>query len=330
MIVRLTNNKGSWTCAETGKGKFVQRLIRAWERMGIVVTQDTDAKVDIDMQISKWNYKPKNARRTVIRRGPCHYDTNMDYKGHNKEDRADLKQCDGIVFQSDFAMKLHESFIGVDKPSCVIFNGADDYTDVKPWVSEYKYNFYAGTREWFWEKRLKGIIDSFIVANIPNSKLWIAGQIWDTPRRFPPYQKEFPKKYKGLPIEFVGQLDDHKIARMYKMCIAFLHACYIDVCPNAVAEALAANRPVLCTNVGGQKELVERTNKSWCLNIDPEYNFKPCDRRNLPKLNKEKYAEGIRMMCDQKWLPEYDVSHVAIESIAKQYLEFFERILTNG
>jgi len=332
MKICLTCQKGDWTVAHTGKGKFASRLIRVWEGLGVKVTQDPKERVDIDLQITRYMYTPKYARKSIIRRGPVKYDTNMDYKHHNKLERGNLKQCDAIVYQSLFSKNANHKLVYNPKgrvPETVIYNGADsaDYVGVKPYQSEFKYNFLASTREWVLEKRLVDIIKSFKEADIHDSKLWIAGQIWDKPNRFPDFQKDFKKRFGCVNIQFLGPTDDRKLARLYRMATCLLHAVYIDAQPNAIAEALAAGCKVLCTNVGGQREVIGKVNPDWIVQDKP-WDFKPCNRRKLPRLNRCEYAAAMLDMCNDA--TEIDASCIDINNIASQYLNFFEKVLSDA
>ena len=160
------------------------------------------------------------------------------------------------------------------------------------------------------------------------SCLWIAGTIWDTPNRFPKFQKDFPKRYKRDNIKFLGLCDDEKVGRLYRLCNAMIHIVYCDSCPNAVAEALCAGCKVITNNAGGQKELV------WPVTHDIIEDIpvpsQPWNRREQPRANRAAIAQKIRDYAfprDDSWIKE--CGHVDIRNIAKQYHSFFEKVL-NG
>ena len=124
----IGNKYGTFDFSKTGKGFFVQRLCAELEKLGIQTTADPKEKVDIDMQISHMAYWPENARKRILRRGPVKYDTNMDYKKSNHEDHKYMKQCHGVVYQSEFSKRMNDAFLGEPKESqkwAIIFNGAD-------------------------------------------------------------------------------------------------------------------------------------------------------------------------------------------------------------
>jgi glycosyltransferase involved in cell wall biosynthesis len=328
MKICFTNKYGSWTTVKTGKGKFVQRLLPELEKLGVQTTTNPKDRVDVDVQINKMHYWPKNASKRIVRIGPAHYDTYIDYRAHNKEYRDYIKQCHGIVFQSEFAKKLCYNLITKPKgkKETVIYNGASpvQYAAAKHHRSMYKYNFLASTREWVWEKRLKDIIKSFVMADIEDSALWVLGRIWDKPKRFPPFQKGF-EKYEKKNVFFIGECSDEKVASFYKMADALIHTVYIDAQPNSIAEAICARLPVVCTDQGGQAEVMKACNAGILLEDKP-YNFKPTNRRKLPGVNRKALAGDMHDILKYDW-ERIDSEPVEIKTIAKQYKAFFEEVL---
>lgn len=324
MKVCISNKYGTFDFSKTGKGFFVQRLCSELEKLGIETTANQKDKVDIDMQISHMTYWPENATKRIIRRGPVKYDINMDYKKSNHEDWKYMKQCHGIVYQSEFSKRMNDAFLGLPREgqqTAIIFNGADPeyYEQLKPYPSKFKYNYLASTREWVWEKHLEDIIESFLLADIKDSCLWIAGTIWDKPKRFPPFQKDYPKKYKRDNIKFLGGCDEQIVGRLYLLCNAMIHLVYNDACPNAVAEAVCAGLPVIASNSGGQAELVHPV-----INLPP-VPTKAYDRRKQPKIDRSEIAKYLVAYIGN--YRTFGCDHVNICTIAKQYAEFFEKVL---
>jgi len=327
MKVCITNKYGEWDFASTGKGFFVQRLLKEFDALGIKSTCDPSEKVDVDMQISHGMYWPKNARKRILRRGPVKYDTNMPYKKSNHEDNKYMKQCHGIVYQSGYSKRLNDTFLAPatkEQKTAIIFNGAEP--------SNYNWDmgtetmvFLAATREWVWEKRLKDIIIAFAEADIPMSKLVVAGIVWDKPKRFPPFQKNFVEKY-GKRVTFLGECHE-SLPMLLRSTMALLHAVYIDAMPNMIAEAICAGTPIVCTDQGGQVEVVKQCNAGIVVKDQP-YGFGPVDRRDLPRLNVPAYAQAMRDICSFD-RSKIDKTPVLISTVAKQYAEFFERVLNN-
>ena len=307
MKVRLITNKGDWSAAKTGKGKFISRLMPELEKLGVKCVNDM-SDVDIDMQLGKYVYEPKNCKKSVVRFGAAHIGSNEDYKRLNKRKTEAMKKADGVIYQSDFSRKMCNKFIG--KPSgkqAIIFNGAnpEDY-NVKPFESTHKKNFIASTRAWLPRKRLKDIVKSFAMADI-EAKLFVCGSV--------------NKKYEHKNVEYMGQVDDNTLYRLLRLCDTMIHLCWLDACPNAVVEAICAGCSVVTTDCGGQGEFVEG------LKITEEWDFKPVNLNKPPKINRQRLARLIRLHYENDYNSGYDV--VSIDNIAKQYKAFFKDVL-NG
>jgi len=346
MKVCMANKHGDWDVSKTGKGKFFGRLIPELRKLGVDVTTDPADKVDIDLQITRPVYWPENARKRVVRRGPVKYDVNMTWREHNVKEYKYMTQCHGIVYQSEFARKMNDDFLGKPRPgqkTAVILNGADPeyYANTTPDPSPYRFNVLASTREWVWEKRLKDVIKSFQLAAIPDSCLWIAGTVWDTPKRFPPKQEGFPQRYSCENIKFLGLQDEKHVAPLYCMADVLLHLVYVDACPNAVAEALCAGCRVVTTDAGGQYEMISpltlsETEETWNRlfpNIlrDPPVPSKPWNRRTPPPADRQAVADMLKWHSEhaikRDWIVHHARTHLGIDVIAKKYAEFFEEVL---
>ena len=286
MKICLTNKHGTWSNAHSGKGKFAQRLIPALYKLGVEVTQNPDENVDIDLQFGKWQYKPHFARKKVLRLGPAHISVDQNYKKLNRIKWDSLKKCDAVIYQSQYSRKVCRKFIGKPNiPEAVIFNGADPeyYAQFEPYESKFKYNFLASTRVWLPQKNLKGIIRSFLLADLADSCLLVNG---DT--------QGIEKKYQNCDnIMFFGPATDKVLARMYKLATALIHIVMLDACPNSVVEAMCAGCPVISGNQGGTPELVE--GYGTIVQLFKEYDFKPINLGKRPKFDERLLARLINV-----------------------------------
>jgi len=160
--------------AKTGKGLFINRLSNELSKY-IEITKSE--KYDIALYLIKIKEKI-NAKRHIIRYDGIYHNTDHDYKHLNKEISKHMKQASGVVYQSEFSKIMCEKYLGKHNgPFAVIHNGIDIGSfDVIPAKSPYKYNIMAVSR-WRPHKRLRDIIESFLLANISNSMLWIAGEL---------------------------------------------------------------------------------------------------------------------------------------------------------
>lgn len=319
--VCITNKRGDWNTSHTGKGKFFARLIPALKKLGVKITTDPSKKADIDLQISRFHYKP-NARKLILREGPFTIDSSMNYKKLNKGIWKSVKMADGIIYQSKYSKKVGRKFLG--KPpgkEVIIYNGAnpDFYENIEPKESQFKYNFLASARMWHPQKRLKQTIKAFRRAEIKESCLWIAGNILGS-----------EKKYESENIRFVGLLDNETLGSFYKLCDALIDITYLSACPNNCIEAMIAGCPVICGSEGGTSEL---TAGAW--NIETKkYKFKPMNLKKPPKIKMDELVRAIKFHTlgppDRNFPNEAFgrlQERLHIDSIARQYLNFFKKVI---
>ena len=301
----------------TGKGFFCARLAKKFRQNGLEVISNPEKKHDITLNIVK--VKGSKGKINVTRLDGVYFNTAEDYKKRNDTIKKNLHKSDAIIYQSKFGLKMCNQYLGKFKgPKTIILNGADPdfYSHIKPIQSDYKYGFIAISR-WRPHKRLNDIIESFLLADINNSCLYIAGSI---NRSGLP-----PKKTKKLPkrIIFLGSLSQKVLAAHLLSCKASIHLCWIDCCPNSVVEAIAAEIPVISNNVGGTRELVEPSGGIVC-NIDAPFHMKPCKLYSPPKINRNIIAEAMIKTTQEKLTIKN--KHIQINQIATQYLNFFRSL----
>lgn len=338
MKVRFQMREGKVTRARTGKGLFVQRLYKEFDKRGVKWTEDRHEPVDIDVCISKPLYVPDNAKKRILRLGPVEYDTmRKDLQEQWKVAKKYRKRCHGIIYQSRFAKDMNYAFLGRPKrgqEEAIIFNGADpeEYALSHPVKKEFATNFVLSTREYVWEKRLRDVIEGYLYNPPKKSCLWIAGQVWDTPKRFPPAQRKFEKKYARHNVRFLGQLPRDEVVKLLRLCDVFLHCVYVDACPNALCEAMCAGCKVIATPCGGQYEMLLNY-LSIIVDGDPRMPpEKPYNRRKPPHINRKALNDAMQLAASGVVSKEYQArvaEHVHISTIADKYLKFFEKVLAS-
>jgi len=318
MIIHI--NEGYFLRGKTGKGRFAQRLVRAWEDAGVELSRNPNDKADVAFHVGRMKHYSK-AKKHVLRVGPACIDTNMDWKKINYEKAQAVKGADAIVYQSEYSRKIYHKLVcKPDKPEIVICNGADtrDYK-AKPYDSAFQYNFLASTRIWTKQKRGKDLVKAFLDANLDDACLLFCGD-----------NSGIAKKYSDRHnIMFFGPVGDDVLARLYRLVAntgAYLHGVYCDTCPNSVVEAQVAGCPVICTDQGGTHEIL----RYGALVHDKPFKYKPMNLNRPPSIDREAMANAIRYFAlkqgevDGVFLQPDDLY---IEHVAYQYVKFFERIL---
>jgi len=185
------------------------------------------------------------------------------------------KSASGVIFQSEYSRQLVTKYFGDYKNSVVIHNGADmDYIeDVEPLKDpEFdKYdNIWCCASKWRGWKRLRENIRYFLEYSNENDCLVVAG----TPE---------PHEFVSNPrVYFVGELDIRTLFSLYKASKYFIHLARYDACPNVVVDASACGCEVICTSLGGTKEVA---GPGATVIVEDEWNFELVDVNNPPNLD---------------------------------------------
>jgi len=288
----------------SGKGKFLQRLMPELEKLG-VESRFKPEGCDVALGIARWRTKPDMPK--VLRVDGIYLDgDDKRDKWINKHVKKSIERADCVIFQSEFSRKMvNKKLKPKIKLDTVIFNGADpkDYADVESIDTGFKYNIIAsakwcnrhGNRK---HKRLKAIISvAKMITSIRNDvKFLIAGKT--------------EEKYNSTKqIEFLGYLEEPMLRRYLKTANVMVYLAKLDWMPNAVIEALCAGTPVICTQGHGVEEVVRATTGIVVNN----------------KIDEAEVIWNINDLLDHKRL--VNVGAVHIKNIAKKYKNVFERVL---
>jgi len=304
--------------ANTGKGFFFERLAAALRNIGVQIVSNLNHAHDISLQIAR--LKKTNTKRYVLRLDGVWHNTAMDYIAENKPIKEALSRADGVVYQSFFSKKICDAYLktSVEK-SVVIPNGMCLDSTFDKREKKHKFVFVTAAR-WRPQKRLSDIINSFILADVEDSILYVAGDVSKSGLS----ELDLKKLFNHPKIEYTGTVDQKTLLSYLKIADGFLHLSWIDFCPNSVVEAIAAKVPVITNNIGGTKELVEPSG-GLVLPLDDEYDLEPCKLYEPPKIDHTIVAEAIWKCCDNKI--RITNAHVDINLIARKYKEFFEKCL---
>ncbi|MHA2023958.1 MAG: glycosyltransferase family 4 protein [Candidatus Thorarchaeota archaeon] len=299
----------------TGRAHFFDRLVSALKLLGVEVTRKLGECCDISLQAVF--IERTKAKCHVLRLDGVHHNVDVDYKKiNNSIMRKGVNLADAIVYQSRFSATMCSRYLEIGrKPTEIIGNGAV-LIDNK-YEQGSKSVFFTASR-WRPHKRLADIIESFLLADIEDAVLYVAGDLSKSG-----LTREGMRKL-GPTVKYFGVLNQHQLQEVLKKTTAFLHLCWFDSCPNAVVEAIAAGAPVITNNVGGTKEIVELSN-GIVLPIDSEYDFQPCKLYSPPPIDRYLVAQAI-LRCNQN-RPVVDKSCVDINKVAERYRRFFVSLL---
>ena len=282
---------------------FRERLNKALQRESDLQIVNS-IKQPFDVELSFIRHLGDHAKPKIIRVDGCYYKPGQVKA--NRELRSAIKTSKMAIFQSEFSKTMIEKVLGVKSKSEIIYNGIDLHflssIHAEPSIEPGSFVAAAGWRP---NKRPNSMIKGFLEANT-GKNLYVIGR-----------PDEINKSLRREPkIKIMGQCSEPKTISIMKACDYMLHLCHIDSCPNAVVEGLSSGCNVLCTNLGGTKELVRKD--GVVLDID-RWDFKPNPFANVDRVNPKTIAKGIGELMKIKTKPNRP--EFCINSVAKQYAD---------
>lgn len=290
-----------------GPNIFRQRINQALQKIpDIEVTNSI--KDDFDVELSTIRHLGEHSKPRILRVDGCYYRPKQ--LKQNRDTIKAMKNSKYVIYQSNFSKEMVQNITGYKpKRAGVVHNGIDlSYVDrIQPDNTINPGSFVAAAK-WRTNKRPHSMIRGFLEANI-DRHLYIIGD-----------HKEIDNKFKkDKRIHFLGPLSTTRTISVMKSCRYLLHLCHIDSCPNTVVEGVASNLNVLCTNLGGSKEIVD--DSGVVLDVD-KWDFKPRDFSKVDKIDPKTIADGIHCMMD---LNPPKRNHLDIFRVAEKYKSILQK-----
>lgn len=311
MRLKVLTNKGSWSCANTGKGFFIQRLIKSLIDKGVEVTCKHEDSADIELGIGKFVTPKHKVKKRVVRIGPSHFDTNKDWKKLNKRKSEAVRNSDGVIYQSKWSQNVGRIYLGDGKKERVIFNGHPIMNSLGQ--RRLGNTAVMSTRKWVPQKRLKNTLQIFRdTFDGSGYKLIVLGEC----------DKKLKRKFESDNISIRGPVSQQDVKNILAHAKFMIHPVWLDACPNSAVEALAHGCPVLCSNQGGTGELITGVNGHVVK--EEGWDYKPVNLNKPLKMDTDVWAISIAHMFH--FFPATSPC-IDINNIADQYIEFFGDVL---
>lgn len=288
---------------DSGKHKFLSRLSIEFKKKGI---QIVNKNADIFLHIGR-NIEKSSAKKIVMRADGLILNSDQPFEKMNKKILKHINSSDGIIYQGQFCKEAFEKFLGIQKYSVIISNGADP----DEFLPRNPQNFFLTHCNWRPHKRLKNICEGFFNAQEKglDSRLFVAGEI------------EPPVKHKK--IKYLGWVKQPQLKELLSQAIATIHLAWLDWCPNAMIESIIAGCPVIYSTSGGSSAVAF---SSGIPIKDVDWDFKPCRLYKPPKLDVDQIASAmISLKTNTFQMPKRD--DLYIENVAQKYIKFFESLL---
>ena len=285
----------------SGPNHFATKLATHFVKNNIAVTQN---KVDSDAVLCFIeSYDPNKPKPMIQRLDGIYFNIIQDYKTLNTNIKRTYDITDGVIFQSNFSRDLIFHYFGKHDNYQIIHNGADFETinNVKALnnttLDQYE-NVWCCASNWRPLKRLNENIRYFLEHSSERDCLVVAGNV--------------EEKINNDRIFYVGSLQTNVLYSLYKRSKYFIHLGWFDNCPNVVVDARACGCEIVCSSLGGTKEVA---GKGATVIQDIEWDMNPLNVYDPPKMDLTKSKKN-----------ELE-SSLNIESTSEQYLQFIKKVV---
>ena len=241
--------------SSSGPNHFGKKLKARLNTMGHVCSTGVTAP---DVQLSFIETHMVSPRAPMILRlDGIYFDTDSDFVLQNKNILRSYKMASGVIFQSEYCKELIFKFFGEHQNCEVIHNGADiEYINsipaMKNGLTAEHENIWCCASSWYYNndpntprrwKRLKENVEFFQQYGGVNDCLVVAGDVAERDR------------VSDKRVVYAGRLPVDRLFSLYKASKHFVHLASPDACPNVVVDARASGCRVICSSLGGAKEI---------------------------------------------------------------------------
>lgn len=254
--------------------------------------------------------------------------TIVDSKKENQKIFNSIKKAKGLIYQSTYCKQIYEKLYPdqISKPSIIINNGVP--LEIFNPIGENfrsKLAIQSGDRvlitsaHWRRHKRLQETIKLINILNQNRSahyKLIILGK------------SNLSKKYKNnKKIIFAGEIKPANLAAWYRTADVYIHLAWIEPAGNTQNEAIGCGLPVICSNNGGLKDTVIRSNAGLISLTDENYNFSYVDYYNPPEPNYSNLLKDINNVFEnlEFYKSQIKYNEIDINLVAKKYEKFIKQ-----
>ena len=284
-----------------GPSIFRDRLIKSLVSKKVDITHNINNSFDCELAFICC-YKKHN-KPIFLRVDGCY--THQHNRNKNKNIIESIKKSRAIIYQSYFSKEMYEKYLKINKDNTVILNGIDysyidgicEYPAIEPGA-------FVAVANWRDGKRPLSTVKGFLEAST-GKKMYMIGSL--------------ERKIEDKNIEYLNTLKQDKIISILKRTKHMIHLCHLDACPNSVIEAVACGNKVLCTNLGGTKEIVR--DNGIVLDVD-NWNFTPMENDYYDNLNPKIVAEGIDKLLKIK--KETVRDDLDIDVVSEKYISFIK------
>lgn len=239
-----------------------------------------------------------------------------------------IRGASGVIFQSEFNRRLVDRYFGnINVPCCVIQNGVPlfEFSPNGPDMRSRlglsgKAELILTSAAWRSHKRLSSVIDVFLLLVGKRADLHLVIMGGGVPEG---------ERVVHPNIHYAGHIEPHDLPAWYRTGDVFLFLSWLDHCPNTVVEAVASGLPVVCSNQGGTREIIEHSHGGIIAPADTDYDLELVDLYTPRKPNINIVATEVVRALDNMSVYRSNINYSAvdIDQSARQYVRFLEDCL---
>lgn len=307
MIIHFDNVN---LASNSGPNSFAQRLHKSLTDEGHTVIIEDGKCADISLVFIEPS--GRQLSKVIVQRLDGIWFAPHEFESKNKSIKNLYTQCNHVVWQSNFDKRMTENWWG-SRAGSVIKNGIEvteqNNLDLQKQIESLKSKhekIFVCSANWHPQKRLKENLELFrlLKKSYPTACLIVMGSNANITEES---------------VYVTGSLPHSYCLQIFRNCDWMLHLAWLDHCPNTVIEAISCGLPVICSEHGGTKEIVQ--NYGVVLKENQPYQFELADYNSPPKL------DVSQLITLPQRLDLGSPPNVSIKTSCRHYLKVFDSLL---
>jgi len=262
--------------SRTGPNSFAQRLATELLNQGHVIADDND--YDVVLAFIETSFRDYKAP-VVLRLDGIWFKDENEFKIKNRGIKRSYEFVDHVIWQSEFDKNMVTHWWG-NRSGSVVHNGIyidpiKNESDIASEILKLRQTYdkiFCCSANWHGQKRLRQNVELFRHLKnglYQNSCMIIMGNN--------------AEQISGNDLFYTGNLPHEICEQVFAVSDWMIHLAYLDHCPNTVIESLMQGTPVICSNLGGTKELVQGFGVQL---LEPkDYSYELIDYENPPLID---------------------------------------------
>lgn len=296
--------------SNSGPNSFGKRLAMGLIESGYEVELYDGRNADVSIVFIEPSGRP--LAKKVIQRLDGIWFSPEEFETKNSSIKELYQSADGVIWQSEFDKGMTTKWWNHPKCGTVIRNGINAPQIKKfqiPALEQLRQHYemlFVCSANWHPQKRLMANIDLYKhLRNFYSSAALIV-------------LGSNPVKVADPHIFYAGSQPHDVCLEIFSAANWMLHLAWLDHCPNTVVEALSQGTPVICSEQGGTKELVQ--NFGIVLKEKNKYDFELANYDHPPPLD---LAQINKKLPEKEKLGNsFDVT---MDRTLKDYISFLKR-----